>query len=48
MEVTKVGKEDHPSIVTKTLGSEPAAKRRIVLKGSKGGRITKGDLVETV
>ncbi len=48
LEVTQVGKEDHPSIVTKTLGVSLLPSEGLFCRVLKGGRITKGDPVETV
>ena len=47
LEVTQVGKEDHPSIVTKTLGVSLLPSEGLFCRVLKGGRITKGDPVET-
>ncbi|MGI6548436.1 MAG: MOSC domain-containing protein [Syntrophomonadales bacterium] len=48
LEVTQVGKEDHPSIVTKTLGVSLLPSEGLFCRVLKGGRITKGDPVEVM
>ena len=48
LEITQVGKEDHPSIVTKTLGVSLLPSEGLFCRVVKGGRIKKGDPVETV
>lgn len=48
LEITQVGKEDHPSIVTKTLGVSLLPSEGLFCRVVKGGRIKNGDPVETV
>ena len=48
LEVTQVGKEDHPSIVSKTQGVSLLPGEGLFCRVLKGGRIKKGDPVETV
>lgn len=45
LEVTQIGKEDHPSIVTKTLGVSLLPYEGLFCKVICGGNIKKGDLV---
>lgn len=46
LEVTQVGKEDHPSIVSKTFGVSLLPAEGLFCKVIKGGIIKKGDSVE--
>ncbi len=46
LEVTQIGKEDHPSIVSKTLGVSLLPSEGVFCKVIKGCRIKKGDSVE--
>ncbi|NLY39201.1 MAG: MOSC domain-containing protein [Firmicutes bacterium] len=46
LEVTQTGKEDHPSIVSKTFGVSLLPHEGLFCKVIKGGRIKKGDSVE--
>lgn len=46
LEVTQIGKEDHPSIVTKTFGVSLLPSEGLFCKVIKGGKIKKGDTVE--
>ncbi len=46
LEVTQIGKEDHPSIVTKTFGVSLLPSEGLFLKVNQGGEIQKGDPVE--
>ncbi len=48
LEVTQVGKEDHPSIVTKTFGVTLLPYEGLFCKVVTGGKIKKGDPVEVV
>lgn len=48
LEITQIGKEDHPSIVTKTLGVSLLPKEGLFCKVIKGGLVKKGDLVEKI
>jgi len=45
LEVTQIGKEDHPSIVSRTFGVSLLPKEGLFCKVLKGGRVRKGDLV---
>ena len=46
LEVTQIGKEDHPSVVTKTFGVSLLPYEGLFCKVIKGGKIKKGDTVE--
>ncbi len=46
LEVTQIGKEDHPSVVTKTFGVSLLPSEGLFCKTIKGGRIKKGDVIE--
>lgn len=46
LEVTQIGKEDHPSIVTKTLGVSLLPSEGLFCKVVRGGKLRKGDTVE--
>lgn len=45
LEVTQIGKEDHPSIVSLTLGVSLLPKEGLFCKVLSGGRVRKGDPV---
>lgn len=45
LEVTQIGKDDHPSIVTKTLGVSLLPYAGLFCKVIRGGKIKKGDRV---
>jgi len=46
MEVTQIGKENHPSIVSKTFGLSLLPSEGLFCIAITGGVIKKGDLVE--
>jgi len=46
LQVTQIGKEDHPSIVSKTFGVSLLPREGLFCKVIKGGKIKKGDTVE--
>ena len=46
IEVTQIGKEDHPSIVTRTLGVSLLPYEGLFCRVIKGGILSKGDAVE--
>lgn len=48
LEVTQIGKEDHPSIVSRTLGVSLLPGEGLFCRVIKGGRIKKGDTVEQI
>ncbi|MDD2371253.1 MAG: hypothetical protein PHQ32_04555 [Firmicutes bacterium] len=48
IEVSQIGKEDHPSIVSKTFGVSLLPSEGLFCKVIKGGIIKKGDKVEVV
>jgi len=48
LEVTQVGKEDHPSVVTRTFGVSLLPHEGLFCKVLHGGKIKKGDPVEVV
>ena len=48
LEVTQVGKEDHPSIVSKTFGVSLLPSEGLFCRVIKGGKIRKGDPAEIV
>lgn len=48
LEVTQIGKEDHPSVVSRTFGVSLLPSEGLFCKVIKGGRIRKGDPVETM
>jgi len=48
LEVTQIGKEDHPSIVTRTFGVSLLPYEGLFCKVIKGGKIKKGDSVEII
>ncbi|AOY74559.1 MOSC domain-containing protein [Clostridium formicaceticum] len=48
LEVTQIGKEDHPSIVSRTFGVSLLPSEGLFCKVIRGGKIKKGDLVKVV
>lgn len=46
LEVTQIGKEDHPSVVTRTLGVTLLPYEGLFCKVVKGGKIAKGDTAQ--
>lgn len=48
LEVTQVGKEDHPSVVTRTFGVTLLPYEGLFCKVVNGGKIKKGDTVEEI
>lgn len=48
LEVTQIGKEDHPSIVSRTFGVSLLPSEGLFCTVIKGGKIKKGDLVEVI
>jgi len=46
LEVSQIGKEDHPSIVTRTFGVSLLPSEGLFCKVIKGGKIKKGDSAE--
>jgi len=48
LQVTQIGKEDHPSVVTRTLGVSLLPYEGLFCKVIKGGKIKKGDPVEVI
>jgi MOSC domain-containing protein YiiM len=48
LEVTQLGKEDHPSIVSRTFGVSLLPSEGLFCKVIKGGQIKKGDPVDIV
>lgn len=48
LEVTQIGKEDHPSVVTRTLGVTLLPYEGLFCRVVEGGQITRGDLVEVM
>lgn len=48
IEITQIGKEDHPSIVTKTFGVSLLPYEGLFCKALKSGLIKKGDIVAIV
>ncbi len=48
IEVSQIGKEDHPSIVSRTFGVSLLPSEGLFCKVIKGGFIKKGDIVEVV
>lgn len=48
LEVTQIGKEDHPSVVSKTFGVSLLPTEGLFCKVVKGGIIKKGDFVEKI
>lgn len=45
LEITQIGKEDHPSIVSKTFGVSLLPSEGLFCKALTGGTISKGDIV---
>lgn len=48
LEVTQIGKEDHPSIVSQTFGVSLLPEEGLFCKVIKGGEIKKGDPVQKI
>ncbi|MGI6412884.1 MAG: MOSC domain-containing protein [Syntrophomonadaceae bacterium] len=48
LEVTQIGKEDHPSVVTRTLGVTLLPYEGLFCRVIRGGEITKNDPVEVI
>jgi len=48
LEITQIGKEDHPSIVSETLGVSLLPSEGLFCKAISGGMIKKGDSVEII
>jgi MOSC domain-containing protein YiiM len=48
LEVSQIGKEDHPSVVTRTLGVSLLPYEGLFCKVISGGKIHKGDPVEVI
>jgi MOSC domain-containing protein YiiM len=48
LEVTQIGKEDHPSVVTRTLGVSLLPYEGLFCRVIAGGQIQKGDKVELI
>jgi MOSC domain-containing protein YiiM len=48
LEVTQIGKEDHPSIVSQTFGVSLLPSEGLFCEGAKGGKIKKNDFVEEI
>ena len=48
LEVTQIGKEDHPSVVTRTFGVSLLPYEGLFCRIIKGGKIRKGDPVEII
>jgi len=48
LEISQIGKEDHPSIVTHTLGVSLLPYEGLFCKVIKGGKIKKADIVEVI
>lgn len=48
LEISQIGKEDHPSVVTRTFGVSLLPKEGLFCKVIKGGKIKKGDSVEII
>jgi MOSC domain-containing protein YiiM len=48
LEVTQIGKEDHPSVVTRAFGVSLLPYEGLFCRVIKGGKINKGDTVEIV
>lgn len=48
LEVSQIGKEDHPSVVTRTLGVSLLPYEGLFCKVIRGGKIHKGDSVEVI
>ncbi|MGH4125441.1 MAG: MOSC domain-containing protein [Clostridium sp.] len=48
LEITQLGKEDHPSIVSRTFGISLLPSKGLFCKVIKGGKIKKGDSVKII
>jgi len=48
LEITQIGKEDHPSIVTKTFGVSLLPSEGLFCRTLKSGKVKKGDSVEII
>lgn len=48
LEITQIGKEDHPSVVLRTFGVSLLPSEGLFCKVIKGGKIRKGDSVEII
>lgn len=48
LEVSQIGKEDHPSVVTRTLGVSLLPSEGLFCRVIKGGKIYRGDPVEVL
>jgi MOSC domain-containing protein YiiM len=48
LQVSQIGKEDHPSVVTRTLGVTLLPYEGLFCRAVKGGKIKKGDAVEVI
>ncbi|MEN6460046.1 MAG: MOSC domain-containing protein [Syntrophomonas sp.] len=48
LQVSQIGKEDHPSVVTRTLGVTLLPYEGLFCRAIKGGKIKKGDAVEVI
>lgn len=48
LEITQIGKEDHPSIVTKTFGVSLLPREGLFCKVHEGGNIRKDDVAEII
>lgn len=48
LQVSQIGKEDHPSVVTRTLGVTLLPYEGLFCRVVQGGRITRGDIVEVL
>lgn len=48
LEITQVGKEDHPSVVSRTFGVSLLPSEGLFCRVIKGGKIKKGDSVEKI
>jgi len=48
LQVSQIGKEDHPSVVTRTLGVTLLPYEGVFCRVVQGGKITRGDIVEVI
>jgi len=48
LEVTQIGKEDHPSVVTRTFGVTLLPYEGLFCRVVSGGKIKKGDPIEVI
>jgi len=48
LQVSQIGKEDHPSVVTRTLGVTLLPYEGLFCRVIQGGKITRGDIVEVI